>query len=75
MGFYFCGSYINTDADENEVERDMYTVVSYFWGSHDRYEYKEWKIIFEEIFSYFSLTSEHKYHYAQMRLVGEAYWW
>ena len=29
----------------------------------------------EDFFSYFSLTSEQKYRYAQMRLVGEAYGW
>ena len=23
MGFYFCGRYINTDADDKDVERDM----------------------------------------------------
>jgi len=40
MRFYFCGSYINAVADE-EMERDMYTAIPYFWGSHDRYGYEE----------------------------------
>ena len=60
MGLYLYGSYINTDADEKEVEHDMYTIVSHFWGSHDRYGYKEWENHLEEFFSYFSLTSEQK---------------
>ena len=30
MGFYFCGKYIYTDDDENEVERDMYAALPYF---------------------------------------------
>ena len=30
MGFYFCGRYINTDADDKNVERDMYAVIPYF---------------------------------------------
>ena len=46
-----------------------------FWGSSDRYGYHERKNHLEDFFSYFSLTSEQKYGYAQMRLVGEAYWW
>jgi len=31
MGFYFCGQYINTDDDDKEVERDIFTVVPHFW--------------------------------------------
>ena len=27
MAFYFCERYINIDADEKEVERDMFTIV------------------------------------------------
>jgi len=40
MKFYFCGSDINIDANENEVERDMYTALSYFqsFNDHDEYE-------------------------------------
>ena len=75
MGLYVCGSYINTDADEKEVEQDMYMAVPHFWGSHNRYGYEEWESHLEEFFSYFFLISEQKYHYAQMRLVGDAYWW
>jgi len=30
MGFYFCARYINTDADEMEVKRDMYAALPYF---------------------------------------------
>jgi len=41
MKFYFCGSYINIDADEKEMERDMYMTIPHFWGSHDRYVYNE----------------------------------
>ena len=47
----------------------------YFWGSNDHIEYEEWKSNFEAFFGYFILTSEQKYFYAQMRLVGHAYWW
>ena len=35
MRFYFCGSYINTDADDKEVERDMHGAIMYFRGSND----------------------------------------
>ena len=35
MGFYFCGSCINIDADDKEVERGMYAVISYFQGFND----------------------------------------
>jgi len=33
------------------------------------------KMILNNFFSYFGLTSKQKYHYAQMKLVGQAYWW
>ena len=74
MAFYFCGRYINIDADEREVKHDMFTTVPHFWGSSDRYGY-EWKNHLEDFFSYFSLTSEQKYQHGQLRLVGEAYRW
>jgi len=40
MKFYFCGRYINTNADDKEVERDMCAAIPYFRGSndHDGYE-------------------------------------
>jgi len=52
MGFYFCGQYINTDADEKKVERDMFKAVPHFLGSNDRYKY-EWEKQLAEFFSYF----------------------
>ena len=58
MDFYFCGKYIHTDGDENEVEWDMYVAILCFWGSYDRYGNEKWKNYLEEFFSYFSLTSE-----------------
>jgi len=72
MTFYFCGRYTNIDA-EKKVEWDMFMVVPHFWGSSDHYRYEEWENHLEDFFSYFSLTSEQKYQYAQMRLIGEAY--
>ena len=41
MCFYFSGRYINIDANEKEVERDVFTVVPHFLGSNDHYGYKE----------------------------------
>ena len=41
MGFYFCGRYIDTDADENEAEQDMYEALLYFQCSNDHIEYEE----------------------------------
>ena len=58
MGFYFCARYINTDADEKKVERDMYAALSYFRGSNDHVGYEEWESNLEAFFSYFILTSE-----------------
>jgi len=40
MEFYFCGRYINTDADDKKVERDMYATIPFFRGSSDHYEYE-----------------------------------
>ena len=71
MDFCFCGRYINIDANDKEVERDMYAVISYFWCSNDYIEYEKWKNL-KEFFSYFVLASEQKYHYTQMKLVGQA---
>ena len=53
MGFYFCGSFINTNADEKEVEHYMYMIIPHFWGSHDRYGYEGLENHLEEFFSYF----------------------
>jgi len=75
MGFYFCDRYINIDADDKDVERNMYAAILNFWGSNDHIGYENWENDLEEFFNYFILTSEQKYHYAQMKLVGQAYWW
>ena len=53
----------------------MFEFVSFFRGFDDRYEYEAWKINFEGFFSYFSLTTEGKYHYARLKLDEEAYYW
>ena len=53
----------------------MFAAVSYFQGAYDRYSYENWESNLEAFLSYFVLTSEQKCHYAQMRLVGESYWW
>jgi len=74
MGFYFYGRYINTDANDKKVEHDMYAAIMYFQSSNDYTGYEKWENDFEEFFNYFVLTSEQKYHYAQMKLVGHAYW-
>jgi len=60
MGFYFRGRYINIDADNKKVERDMYAAIPYFWGSNDHIGYEKWEFDLEEFFSYFILTSEKK---------------
>ena len=75
MGFYFCGKYIYTDGDEKEVERDMYAALPYFRGFYDQDGYEKWENHLENFFRYFSLTPAQKCHYAQMKLVGEVYWW
>ena len=75
MGFYFCVSYINTDADDKKVEQDMYAAIPYFGGFDDHYRYEKWKNNLEFFFSYFVLTAEQKCHYAQMKLVEKAYYW
>ena len=53
----------------------MYAALPYFRDSDDQYEYEKWESNLEAFFSYFVLTSEQKCCYAQMRLIGEAYWW
>jgi len=40
MSFYFCGSYINTDADDKEFERGMYVGIPYFQGSNNHIGYE-----------------------------------
>jgi len=40
MKFYFCGKYINTEADDKEVERGTFAALSCFWGSDDQHEYE-----------------------------------
>ena len=74
MGFYFCSRYIYIDGDPKEVERDMYVAISYFRVLMIVTNMRSEKNL-EESFSYFSLTSEHKCRYTQMKLVGETYWW
>jgi len=39
-----------------KIERDMYAVLPYFRGSHDRDEYEKWESNLEVFFSYFVLT-------------------
>ena len=63
------------DGDEKEVERDMSVAILCFLGSYDRDGFEKWENNLKVFFSYFILTSEQKCRYAQMRLVGEAYWW
>jgi len=74
MKFYFCEQYINTEADDKEVERDMYAALLCFQGSDDQCGYEKWESNLEDIFSYFILTSEQKCRYAQMKLVGKTCW-
>ena len=66
---------MDTDGDEKEVECDMYAIILCFRGSDDQYGYEKWESNLETFFSYFVLISEQKCRYAQMRLIGEAYWW
>ena len=75
MGFYFCGRYINIDAEDKEVERDMYATLPYFQGSNDHDGYEKWENHLEDFFSYFFLTPEQNCRYAQLKLAGESYWW
>ena len=51
----------------------MHAAIPYFWSSSDHIGYENWENDLEEFFSYFVLTSEQKYHYTQMKLVGHAY--
>ena len=60
MKFYFCERYINADANDKEVEWDMYAAISYFWSFNDHYGYENWKNHHENFFSYFSLTFKEK---------------
>jgi len=53
----------------------MYAALSYFQGFKDHNGYEKWENQLEDFFRYFFLTPEQKYHYAQMKLAGEAYWW
>jgi len=69
MDFYFCGKCICTDGDDKEVEWDMYVTISYFQCFNDCYEYKDWESQLEDLCSYFSLTTEEKYRYAQLKLM------
>jgi len=75
MKFYFCGKYINTEADDKEVKRDVYAALSCFRGSDDQYEYEKWESNLKIFFNYFILTSEQKYRYAQMKFVEKVYCW
>jgi len=52
----------------------MFEVVPYFRGSYDRYGYEYWESQLEDLFSYFELTTEQKFCYAQLRLDREAYY-
>ena len=65
--FYFCGRYINADVDDKKVERDMYAAIRVLMIIMGM---KIEKTILKIYKSYFSLTSEQKYRYAPMKLVG-----
>jgi len=64
-----------TDGDEKDVEGDMYAALLYFRDFYDQNGYEKWENYFENFFRYFSLTPAQKCHYAEMKLVGEVYWW
>jgi len=53
----------------------MYVALPCFRGSDDHYEYEKYENNLKKFFSYFSLASEKKYRYAQMKLVEKAYCW
>jgi len=72
MDFYFCDKYINTDADDKDVERICMRLSHIFGVLMIVLGMRSEKMILN-FFSYFILTSEQKYHYAQMKLVGQAY--
>jgi len=55
-----------------EVERGMYAALPYLWGSSDHDGYEKWENQLEYFFRYFFSTPEQKWHYAQMKLPGEA---
>jgi len=54
MKFYFCGRYINTDADDKKVERGLYAAITFFRGSSDHYEYENWENHLEVLKLFFS---------------------
>ena len=58
MNFYFSEKYINTEADDKKVERNMYVTIPYFRGSDNQYGYEKWESNLKDFFSYFILTSE-----------------
>jgi len=41
MKFYLCEKYINNEADEKKVERDMYAAPPYFLGFNDQDGYEK----------------------------------
>jgi len=72
MKFYFCGRYINTDAEDKEVERDMYATIHTFGVLMIMMGVKSEKSS-RGFFSYFSLTPKQKCHNALMKLAGVIY--
>ena len=44
-------------------------------GSNDQDGYEKKRNHLEDFFWYFLLTPTQKYHCAQLKLAGEAYWW
>jgi len=62
------------EVDDKKIERDMYAAIRCFRGSSHHYEYENWENHLEDFFSYFSLASEQKCRYTQMKLIGETYW-
>jgi len=71
MKFYFFEKYINIEADDKKVERDMYATLPCFRGSDDQYGYEKWESNLEDFFSYFILTSKQKCRYAQIKIDGK----
>lgn len=53
----------------------MHEVVLNLRGFNDRYAYEDWESNLEAFFCYFPLTSDKKWVYVRMKLVGEPSYW
>ena len=60
MKFYFCEKYINTEADEKEVEKDMYQLSRIFGVLMIMMGMQSEKTNLKIFFRYFYLTLEKK---------------